>query len=862
VSNILSIDGAETPTDRLRLRLFDGAVLEGRAVHADELRVQKRRMALLVRLIRAPQRRLSRNALIADLWSDSAPEAGRRLLNEAVYVLRRALGPAVLTSVGDALVLDPGIGCDVDDFLEKMSQGRYGDAVDAYAGPFLGGWFVRAAPDFSRWAEDERVGLGRRFREALDAYSAQVEATRDWSLAADLRVRLLREDPLSERYAAGAAHALAKAGELVEALRVIATHRAQLHEELDVAPSAELLALEADIRRGDIDTTLQRERSPVRSVNESTALGANPMLRAPSSRPEQLAAPRQWPGRFLALGLAACALVGVAWYGWSAFAARSLGTDQRRLLIAPYQFLGPVDQQYLAAGMVDEIAGRLAHVGQLQLMTSGVSRRFDSAQSPLAIAKSSGADLLLRGTVTVRPTGNTFRLAAVHSLVRVSNGEILWTWSHDGSTNDAFELPSAVADSVGSRLGIVLSLDAGPDAGTPSPAALDFYHRANGQQSRGREGYGAARELYGNAIRLDSNFARALAGFAQTTARMDFFLIEKDSMQVALAARLLERATALGSQSAEVHLARATWNQMIRRNSRWALAELDTALSLRSDLATTWTERANLRRRENDWPGAARDYERALSIEPRAYATRLEFGNTLMLMHRYDEATTQLEIARELDPSAVDPAAWLAVSAFRGRGDTLEVMRILSRALRTVDARRLRTRVALSFPEVLRAGTGTLFSTLGAPTLADALGDTAAFLALIANRVEEPSAVRQAAADSARHVLERRIAREPESFRAPRRLAKLWVIRGDSSRAFFYARMAVGNAQRARDAMSMAEARLFIAEIEVQTGRLDSARVHVRELLATPSALSAAVLRVDPLWKPLRGGTPYSTVRP
>jgi hypothetical protein len=54
-----------------------------------------------------------------------------------------------------------------------------------------------------------------------------------------------------------------------------------------------------------------------------------------------------------------------------------------------------------------------------------------------------------------------------------------------------------------------------------------------------------------------------------------------------------------------------------------------------------------------------------------------------------------------------------------------------------------------------------------------------------------------------------------------------------------------------RDAMSGAAALLTLAEAELRAGKLDSARVHVTALLQRPSQLSAAVLRADPLWRPL-----------
>ena len=50
----------------------------------------------------------------------------------------------------------------------------------------------------------------------------------------------------------------------------------------------------------------------------------------------------------------------------------------------------------------------------------------------------------------------------------------------------------------------------------------------------------------------------------------------------------------------------------------------------------------------------------------------------------------------------------------------------------------------------------------------------------------------------------------------------------------------------------LAGARLVLVSIELQGGRTDPARVHVRQLMGEPSAVSPAVLRVDPLWSALK----------
>ena len=98
----------------------------------------------------APRRTFSRERIVAYLWPEHPSESARRLLSEALYVLRRELGDQVIESSGDQLVLGSRIWCDVDAFRRAMDDGNTEAALALYHGPLLDGWFLREAPEFER----------------------------------------------------------------------------------------------------------------------------------------------------------------------------------------------------------------------------------------------------------------------------------------------------------------------------------------------------------------------------------------------------------------------------------------------------------------------------------------------------------------------------------------------------------------------------------------------------------------------------------------------------------------------------------------------------------------------------------------
>ncbi|HEX8830489.1 MAG TPA: hypothetical protein VF705_04945, partial [Longimicrobium sp.] len=173
----------------------DGVPVSGRAVH-------RRRLALLSVLAAARGRMVGRERLIGYLWPDSPSDAARHLLSESLYILRKTLGDDAIVAAGDEISLDPGVvGSDVDQFQAALDADHPDRAAALYAGPFLDGFYVSEAPDFERWAEQERDRLARAHGRALEALAESAEAEGQPLVAAEWWKRLAREDPYSSRVA-------------------------------------------------------------------------------------------------------------------------------------------------------------------------------------------------------------------------------------------------------------------------------------------------------------------------------------------------------------------------------------------------------------------------------------------------------------------------------------------------------------------------------------------------------------------------------------------------------------------------------------------------------------------------------------
>lgn len=75
------------------------------------------------------------------------------------------------------------VATDVWEFEDTLDAGDIETAVRLYAGPFLDGFFLRDAPEFDRWMDDQRRRLQRRCSDALAGLARAAMAAGDHALA-------------------------------------------------------------------------------------------------------------------------------------------------------------------------------------------------------------------------------------------------------------------------------------------------------------------------------------------------------------------------------------------------------------------------------------------------------------------------------------------------------------------------------------------------------------------------------------------------------------------------------------------------------------------------------------------------------
>src|SRR5262249_26141054 len=193
---------------------------------------------------------MSRDKLLGLLWSEGEPDKSRHALTQSLYHIRKALRVERIFLSGTDLRIDPTVlSSDVGDFLRAITEGRLGDAVALYRGPFLDGFYLNGDPDFEFWAATERDRFARSFSQSLETLAREAHEAGDRDAEISWRVRLVDQDPLNGAAMASLMTVLADAGEHGAALQRGRWHETRMRAELDLPPAPEVAELLAKLRR-------------------------------------------------------------------------------------------------------------------------------------------------------------------------------------------------------------------------------------------------------------------------------------------------------------------------------------------------------------------------------------------------------------------------------------------------------------------------------------------------------------------------------------------------------------------------------------------------------------------------------------
>ncbi len=234
----------------LRLRTFggvyltrDGALLTGAAG-------QRRLLALLTVIAAAGERGISRDKVLALLWSEGEPEKSRHALTQALYHTRKALrAEQILLNGADLRINSEILSSDLGDLQRAVSAGQLEDAVELYTGAFLDGFYLNGDPGFDFWVASERDRLSRQHTDLLSTLATRAAEAGELASERLWRERLVNHDSLDAGALARLMKCLVASGDRGGALQHARAYAARMRAELDLPPDRSIVEQVAELRR-------------------------------------------------------------------------------------------------------------------------------------------------------------------------------------------------------------------------------------------------------------------------------------------------------------------------------------------------------------------------------------------------------------------------------------------------------------------------------------------------------------------------------------------------------------------------------------------------------------------------------------
>jgi len=397
---------------------------------------------------------------------------------------------------------------------------------------------------------------------------------------------------------------------------------------------------------------------------------------------------------------------------------------------------------------------------------------------------------------------------------------------------------------------------------TANLEAYDYYLRGEVYDRRQyvAEDNRLAARMYQRAVELDPRFALAYAALARDRLFLFWLFGETGALPKAEAA--LDRARQLAPDRPETRLALGYYYYHAKRDYENALKQFAWVREQQPNDADVISAIAFIHRRQGRWAEAMSELTRATELDPLDDGLVFELGLTSgLLLRRYAEGQQAMERAASLAPDipayhALRASLWLMQD-----GEATRAKRVLAQAGSTLDPARILVNTVARQNRVRVRVLGAHYrDALARVTLQAAEGDSAAYYL---SKAEFYGALNDLPAarlyfDSARVVLEAKLVARPANSASGQQpvemsLALAYAGLGRKADAIRLGRESAQLVSVSRDAFSGALVLLDLTEVYVRTGEYAAALDQLEYLLSIPSPISNALLRVDPLYTPLRG---------
>ena len=513
---------------------------------------------------------------------------------------------------------------------------------------------------------------------------------------------------------------------------------------------------------------------------------------------------------------------------------------------------------FFADGVQDEILTDLARISDLKVIsrTSTMQYKNGVARNLREIGQELGVAHLLEGSV--QRVGNRVRVNA--QLVDARTDRHLWAQTYDGDLTNVFAIQTDLAQKIAAVLRAKLSSNEKARLGrtpTPNSDAYVLYIQARYYANRPDEFRDAslkAEELFEQAIKLDPNFALAFAGLSE----MESWFYRFDPVPARREKARLNANEALRLQPdlPEGHLALGFSYYYGDRDYERALSELEIAKRDLPNEVEAYMAIGSIQRRQGKWAESNANLEKSVALGPKDERALLNLALTYMVQRNFETADKIFDRTIVAEPNSLISRLNKAELAISWKGDVSSAENQLSLVPPEVDpdgaVTSSRVRVltlqrkfsdALKVVQQFRGETLAYFDAAPCPK---ALLEGWLYL------YQGDKMKAQAAFEHARTLAEKLVREAPDDPTRHRQLGAILAGMGLKEDAIDEGKKAVELLPESQDAFDGPQVTAGLAEIYASIGEHDEALRLIDHLLRVPSDMTVHVLKLDPVWDPLR----------
>ena len=519
------------------------------------------------------------------------------------------------------------------------------------------------------------------------------------------------------------------------------------------------------------------------------------------------------------------------------------------------------ENAYFADGVQDDVLTNLSKIGDLKVISrTSVMQYRGQTPNVREIGRALGVSNILEGSV--RRSGNKVRVNV--QLIDANTDEHIWANDYDRDVTDVFAIQSDLAQKIAEALQAKLSPGERSQM-TRKPtengeAYLAFVQaRDLSCAFEDLEKLKQGEQLFERAVELDPNFALAIARYSQLESWI-VHTFDPTPARREKARALAERALQLQPDLPEAHLARGISYYYGDNNYEAALKEFEVARRGLPNESEIYLYIGAIQRRQGKWAESTGNLEKAVSLNPKDVWSLQQLTFNYQMLRDYKKANNTIDRALALNPTGLEPLEVKAKLAIAENGD-------FSVAEKAFDAVKS---VAMSKEQKLKTTGSRIDVFLAERKYQEALqlaesvrdDDLAAFIPHVWSKYFYIGLARRGLLDEdgaraaflkAKASAEEQVKRTPDAEDSHIQLAKTLAFLGERDAALAEAQRASELRPESKDAFGGPEIMEGVAEVHAVLGNNDRAIEILEGLLTRPSGVTAQLLKVNPIWDPLRG---------